>query len=1049
MAEQDTSFKQFEGPLDFLFRSNSAIMGGLSFAARGKDPVEGAVLGLKRGELSGQDVVSAVTGRNRDDPISRRVGLGLDIANIADPINFLGFGALTKGGKALRAVKGVKGLPQLAEGIGAQTRAGQRGLVTFGGNRIPLPGDAFAMEQLGKAGTRLAESGAGQTIKKAFGGARGAFGVETRLAGVSEEHANILLKAEEQAKFAAQRAHTAMNPFSEAFQVNLRGDKEFDAALDILDRATLDPATLPDDIRKFVGSGKGSERRQKAMDALNKFMVTRDEVAKAHGTASSLFTDPKIGFASRIRKDFDVANTRRFGENAPIRPQYTTGTEVGTLTGPDANIINRGQAADATLDISIDSLTPEGLTAYFKMDPEKALIPSGDKAAFDAKWKRVQKEFDKLTPEQKVAFNHNYRMRIKDQHDKLASAGAVGLVKDPVKLTRDLQNSLVNEIRYDELVNSLRTAGHAKTHDELIEALVKENGGAALTDETLEALEKSGLQGRFVRVNQGKFAKEPLWIEKSFETAVQKYNETFLPSADKPMFAQFLNDLLPKHLQDLGVLSWWKGFALFGVNPSGFWIRNFATGVHKNMMEGLSPLSAPEMQRTGELYKEAFTTVWRSLGGKLDSEALDIGKAGGKFGGPGDEWVTKQGVKVSRLRLIEEYMGRAFHGGGNPNQEIIRGIENMSTKGREAAFGHFHRGTFRVEMAIRMPLMMKYIEDTIDAAMKNGMKVGRDIPDYVGPLSKSDDFTLAPGSLWDQAMVNAREAVIRAHFDYNDLSPLEKKIRNSVIPFYTWMRKNIPNETVNMIQNSGRYMPYARAYYSSFQQQGIKPEDLPEWAQHQFAVALSKDPEGDKVRWMDFTGFLPFSDVRELAQAAHVGVGAIGIPFVETGVSVAAEPQTGRTPTSEMIRYLAIRSNPFIVQLAEQGLQRNFFTGRAFNADTPQDIFGISADPQHVNAANLIRGLKDIDRLNIGQLFGGPGKRPHRNEPSGFGEKVLRNVSGVKVRSADPDLASLSRKARMKRIRTQKRRAREALRDGDESRQRFHMERVRLLERGL
>lgn len=87
-------------------------------------------------------------------------------------------------------------------------------------------------------------------------------------------------------------------------------------------------------------------------------------------------------------------------------------------------------------------------------------------------------------------------------------------------------------------------------------------------------------------------------------------------------------------------------------------------------------------------------------------------------------------------------------------------------------------------------------------------------------------------------------------------------------------------------------------------------------------------------------------------------------------MSVAAEPQTGRTPTSEMIRYLAIRSNPFIVQLAEQGLQRNFFTGRAFNADTPQDIFGISADPQHVNAANLIRGLKDIDRLNIGQLFG-------------------------------------------------------------------------------
>ena len=56
----------------------------------------------------------------------------------------------------------------------------------------------------------------------------------------------------------------------------------------------------------------------------------------------------------------------------------------------------------------------------------------------------------------------------------------------------------------------------------------------------------------------------------------------------------------------------------------------------------------------------------------------------------------------------------------------------------------------------------------------------------------------------------AAQKVKMAHFDYEDLTPFEQKIRDTIFPFYTWTRKNIPYQVQMIFKEPGRYSAFPK-----------------------------------------------------------------------------------------------------------------------------------------------------------------------------------------------------------------------------------------------
>lgn len=970
-----------------LNKPNSAFFGALSESIAGRDPFRAVGQAFKgEREFGGEDLLKEAFDIDPKSKLGRRAGLVLDVVNPFDPLLLLGLGGLTKVGKAARLAKGIPGAPQLAKTFGAQAKAGQRGLLNLGGRRVPIPGDAAVLDALQRGGGVLRDTGVGRGVRQLFGGKKGF--LETQLpAGFTEEQLELFQRATDLSGRNANIFGAETSRYIDSVRSNVKRT-EMPDFLEVIDQTGKATGVLEQDITRFVGTGSGASRRQQAVEDTMSFFKGRNQAAQEFlgGAGASRFTRPEIGFVSRIfhpKKGVTESELRRF-----FGPKDAKTGRVIELEGRSDNVMNRSLVVDADQPVARETLTDAGKREFDQLGPARL-------------------EQQRLTdPDAHVDFLKRNRLSVKE-YDELVRKFELGTVEgNPVAILAAMQDEMANALRTNDLIGNLEDAGIA----------VK-----------WSSVPKDDL-GKFIKIDQGQWANKNLAIPAIYGDAFQKYQEVFFPGPEKPLFSTFLSTVFGDTLGNLGLLSWWKGFAITGFGPTAFWNRNFITGVMKNYYEGLGPTSPKGFEQAARFYKEGLVTVAHSLG--IGGEArfgkrLDLS---GEFAGGDIVFRLGDGVTVpvSRTRIMQDYMAFGMHGGGSPHPEIIEGMENASTALRQAAFSHFHRGNFRVEMGMRIPLMLKFMEDTLEVARKAGVQ----LPKRIGPRSETPERI---GDLWDVATTNAREGVLRAHFDYNDLTPFERRLRASYIPFYVWARKNIPNETINMMQQPGRYVPFAKAYYNAFSQQGITPEDLPEWAQRGFAVPISPT-EDSRARWLDFTGFLPFLDIAELGEAVGTGIGLI-------------EPQTGKTRQSELIRYIATRYNPFVTQIAEQGLQRNFFTGRSFSGDVPEDILGLTVGADVANLANLFRPARDIDRLNPFNAFG-PTPRPGRNEPAGP-ERLTRLLTGVKVRATDKGEASLSLKRRRNRIKRFKSQERKARREGNAERAEFFRLRAESLEEGV
>jgi hypothetical protein len=84
--------------------------------------------------------------------------------------------------------------------------------------------------------------------------------------------------------------------------------------------------------------------------------------------------------------------------------------------------------------------------------------------------------------------------------------------------------------------------------------------------------------------------------------------------------------------------------------------------------------------------------------------------------------------------------------------------------------------------------------------------IGRNIGSTVEGHSKATNFLA--NIIQDKDFFEAADNTKKFLFDYNDLSDFERKVMKRIIPFYTWMRKNIPLQLEMFFTKPGVYSGY-------------------------------------------------------------------------------------------------------------------------------------------------------------------------------------------------------------------------------------------------
>lgn len=278
--------------------------------------------------------------------------------------------------------------------------------------------------------------------------------------------------------------------------------------------------------------------------------------------------------------------------------------------------------------------------------------------------------------------------------------------------------------------------------------------------------------------------------------------------------------------------------------------------------------------------------------------------------------------------------------------------------------------------------------------------------------------------------------VKKAHFDYSELTPVERDKFRKVLPFYTWTRKNIPYQITQMVARPGKYATFPKVIQTSnYLATGatdtpMAQENLmPEWADQRWAFRVPFFGSNAMMMPMigatdlaklehpsDFVGMLapplrvPFElaigktmmgqDLRSKRRTPISGVGAsiFGmIPGADVGTTsrVVQGKKVESPGAAQWVKYLAGQtpmSNFIINQQSPVAVERRSgtLTNLGYLAGVP--IFQRDLEQEQVIAQlehedlmkQVMRKLRDQGSL--------PESEPQK--PSAFQQKLLKALGG-------------------------------------------------------
>jgi len=228
---------------------------------------------------------------------------------------------------------------------------------------------------------------------------------------------------------------------------------------------------------------------------------------------------------------------------------------------------------------------------------------------------------------------------------------------------------------------------------------------------------------------------------------------------------------------------------------------------------------------------------------------------------------------------------------------------------------------------------------------------------------------------------NAAMSVKKHLFQYGreGLSTTEYEIFRRAIPFYTWLRKNLPRQMSALIERPGRFASLSKMIDATESLYG--PQPIEKWmSEYMKKSAPLFMGEGDKpgtYKYFLLKSWVPAADLLMLED-----------------------------PVNE----IAAMMNPFPKEILQQ-----FFNWDVFFEDKvtrmPHDLhplggeqsnfLGMTLNKRLIHLMKNVRLLNELDKANPGNVFGAD--RPHHIDPDGWTRAI--NVMVGKFRPYDPQVA--------------------------------------------
>ena len=145
---------------------------------------------------------------------------------------------------------------------------------------------------------------------------------------------------------------------------------------------------------------------------------------------------------------------------------------------------------------------------------------------------------------------------------------------------------------------------------------------------------------------------------------------------------------------------------------------------------------------------------------------------------------------------------------------------------------------------------------------------------------------LAGLSATDGSLAGARMFTMMRHGDYEDLNDFEEGVKD-LIPFYKWMRTNLPYQIHNLLESPGKHLAMVKGKRAGYEMQGLDHDDemrkQPGYMQEMFTIPLPGNATGEEalnLLVMD----LPMADLHQGANDFLASMVPIVRPLIESYV---------------------------------------------------------------------------------------------------------------------------------------------------------------------
>jgi hypothetical protein len=256
--------------------------------------------------------------------------------------------------------------------------------------------------------------------------------------------------------------------------------------------------------------------------------------------------------------------------------------------------------------------------------------------------------------------------------------------------------------------------------------------------------------------------------------------------------------------------------------------------------------------------------------------------------------------------------------------------------------------------------------------------------------AKNVPKNIAPESRLNWIADKAAERVRKFNFDYNDFTPFEKTKLRRAIPFYSWMRKNVPLQLEMLFTRPGRMAMAPKGLRAISSLMGVDPNDepmpglqnvIPQWLTETAAPLVGiGGPEKDPT-YLNLAG--PWQDMTKYIEGLDDAAAAIARKDFDAALSSVASG-----PGQEILSGVT----PFVRTPFEMATGKQLFSGADIrdNSDYIISQFG-PAGKFFVDSHRPPEAAQGVVELNIG------GKKIR------IPQSMFNNLTGLGVTKVTPN----------------------------------------------